>query len=431
MYLPELHQTTIIKTAMSNKDEYWVEVDEEGRLALPAEVAKDYGIRPGSQMVLKHGTKSLRLHRPVTHIAKIYVEPTSCCNLSCRTCIRNAWEEPQGDMSAETWNRVVENVKSLPSRPDVFFGGFGEPLLIPHIAEMVAQVKKVARHVELITNGILLNEQRSRELLAAGLNTLWVSVDGVTPESYADVRIGAALPQVLENIRRISLLRLEIHRKLEIGIAFVAMRRNIADLPALIRMAPSLGISRYLVTNVLPYTEAMCEETLYTRTVDGMDSMPSHYAPQIDLPRMDLNKATHEAIVQSIRYRQNVRWNGVTLGQERGRCPFIERGSLAITWNGDVSPCLALMHSYGTFLNDQQRKVRRSTFGNLSDQDLPSIWLKKDYVSFRHRVAEFDFSPCSLCGGCEMVYSNEEDCFGNTFPTCGGCLWAQGVIQCP
>jgi hypothetical protein len=24
-----------------------------------------------------------------------------------------------------------------------------------------------------------------------------------------------------------------------------------------------------------------------------------------------------------------------------------------------------------------------------------------------------------------------EDCYGNAFPACGGCLWAQGIIQCP
>jgi hypothetical protein len=30
-----------------------------------------------------------------------------------------------------------------------------------------------------------------------------------------------------------------------------------------------------------------------------------------------------------------------------------------------------------------------------------------------------------------MSEANEEDCFGNGFPTCGGCLWAQGVLQCP
>ncbi len=34
-------------------------------------------------------------------------------------------------------------------------------------------------------------------------------------------------------------------------------------------------------------------------------------------------------------------------------------------------------------------------------------------------------------GKTKGVLLNEEDCFGNTFPTCGGCLWAQGVIRCP
>ena len=66
--------------------------------------------------------------------------------------------------------------------------------MLPNIAEMVEQAKAVAGKVELITNGICLTEERPRELIEAGLDTLWVSVDGVTPESYADVRIGAALP---------------------------------------------------------------------------------------------------------------------------------------------------------------------------------------------------------------------------------------------
>lgn len=42
-----------------------------------------------------------------------------------------------------------------------------------------------------------------------------------------------------------------------------------------------------------------------------------------------------------------------------------------------------------------------------------------------------DYSPCHVCGGCQLLEKNEEDCYGNTFPACGGCLWAQGVIQCP
>jgi MoaA/NifB/PqqE/SkfB family radical SAM enzyme len=382
-------------------------------------------------MRLKESSKNLHLQRPITHLAKVYVEPTSRCNLNCQTCIRNAWDESQGNMAGGTFDLLIKNLAALPFPPDVFFGGFGEPLLLPNIAEMIARAKKVAGKVELITNGILLTEKRSRELIEAGLNTLWVSVDGVTPESYADIRIGAELPMVLENIQHMAILRHETSHGPEIGISFVAMRKNIADLPALIRMGPKLGISRYMVTNVFPYTEEMCEEMIYSRAVDGVDSTPSPWAPQIDLPRIDLNEASQDAIFQAIRNRHNIRWNGVTLGQDRGRCPFIEKGAITICWDGAVSPCLPLMHSYSTYLNGQDRNVRRHILGNLADQDLNSIWGTPDYIAFRKRVQEFDFAPCTWCGGCQMSEKNEEDCFANPFPTCGGCLWAQGVIQCP
>ena len=143
-------------------NEYWVEVDEQGRLVLPLEVAEHYGIQPGTQMRLKESSKNLHLQRPITHLAKVYVEPTSRCNLNCQTCIRNAWDESQGNMAGGTFDLLIKNLAALPFRPDVFFGGFGEPLLLPNIAEMIARAKKVAGKVELITNGILLTEQRSR-----------------------------------------------------------------------------------------------------------------------------------------------------------------------------------------------------------------------------------------------------------------------------
>jgi MoaA/NifB/PqqE/SkfB family radical SAM enzyme len=313
---------------------------------------------------------------------------------------------------------------------DVFFGGFGEPLAHPEILEMVKQAKQVARSVELITNGILLDERCSRSLIDLGLGKLWVSVDGATPENYADVRIGATLPLVLENITRFNILR-DNSDTPEIGISFVAMRRNIADLPLLLRQASRLGVSHFMVTNVFPYTAEMCQEMLYTRSVDGVDSSPSPWVPRIDMPRIDLNEHTQEALLQVLRNRHNVNLNGASLGQERGRCPFIERASVSIGWQGDVSPCLALMHPYQTYLNGQPRKVQRCVYGNINAKSLLDIWKSKEYLDFRKRVVAFDFSPCTTCGGCSWSEANQEDCFANPFPTCGGCLWAQGVIQCP
>ena len=111
---------------------------------------------------------------------------------------------------------------------------------------MVAAAKALGCPVELITNGILLTEQTSRQLIAAGLDRLWVSLDGARPESYADVRLGAALPVVLANVSRFSDSRPPLRpRRPEIGVAFVAMRRNIADLPRLIGMSRGLGASRF------------------------------------------------------------------------------------------------------------------------------------------------------------------------------------------
>ena len=136
----------------------------------------------------------------MTHLAKVYVEPTNLCNLECRTCIRNVWDEPLGRMTRETFARIVEGLRAFSPTPTVFFGGFGEPLAHPDIVEMVAQAKALGAPVELITNGTLLTEDLSRQLIEAGLDVLWVSLDGATPESYADVRLGAALPQVLENL---------------------------------------------------------------------------------------------------------------------------------------------------------------------------------------------------------------------------------------
>jgi hypothetical protein len=67
----------------------------------------------------------------------------------------------------------------------------------------------------------------------------------------------------------------------------------------------------------------------------------------------------------------------------------------------------------------------------VTENSLADLWNTPEHIAFRERLQTFDFPPCVLCGGCELAEKNEEDCEGNVFPTCGGCLWSQGVIQCP
>jgi len=99
--------------------------------------------------------------------------------------------------------------------------------------------------------------------------------------------------------------------------------------------------------------------------------------------------------------------------------------------DGELSPCVALLHSYTCYVLGREKRIRRYTLGNVARDGIGDIWGRKDYRGFRQRVLDFDFSPCTDCGGCDMAESNEEDCFGNSFPVCGDCLWAKGIIQCP
>ena len=71
-----------------------VYVNDMGRLVIPAEMMFEYGLKPGTPIRIDRKADGLSLHTPVTHLRKVYIEPTNRCNLECRTCIRNIWDEP-------------------------------------------------------------------------------------------------------------------------------------------------------------------------------------------------------------------------------------------------------------------------------------------------------------------------------------------------
>lgn len=411
----------------------WAEVDEQGRLVIPAEIVREYGLQPGARARLDEGNNFVRIHRPVTHLTKVYIEPTVACNLNCITCFRNAWEQPIGRMSDETFTRILTGLKALDPLPSVYFGGIGEPLFHPKTVEWVARVKKLGVKVELITNGTTLTEKKSRELVDSGLDILWVSIDGASPETYADARLGAELPAIIANLRRLTKMRkAEHYPKPEIGIAFVAMKRNISDLPQLIKLGRSLRAQHFSVSNLQPATEEMQAERLYAKVTNNIAYMPAPHLPRLSLPKIDFDETTREALVAAFNSGCNVSYAGNNWGGANDVCNFVENGTMSIAWTGDVSPCWPLMHTHTSYLHGKPRLAKKHVIGNARERSLGDLWLDPEYIAYRERLHNFAFAPCTFCGGCDLSEANQEDCLGNAIsPVCGGCLWAQGVIQCP
>lgn len=417
---------------MSETTSQWADVDEHGHVRLPAEMAEQFGLQPGSRLRVEMKGNALRLNRPLDQLNKVYIEPTDLCNLDCIMCIRSNWEEPLGRMQPETFERILTGLAELSPLPTVFFGGLGEPLFHPRTIDWVQRVKALGCRAELITNGTMLTQKRIHALIDAGLDMLWVSLDGASPQSFNDVRLGAELPQVLENLAYFRRARGGGHfPHPELGIAFVAMRRNLRDLPEIIRIGRRHGATRFSISNVAPYTQDMQAERLYAYTINNITYLDSPWVPHVSLPKMDLEGDTARVFLQTLNSGCNISFAGSNFGGANDVCNFIASGSMSIRWDGSASPCWPLMHSHTSYLHGKERRNRQHLVGNVHERSLTELWLDPEYMAYRERVQSFVFAPCTFCGGCDLSEANEEDCMGNTFPTCGGCLWAQGVIQCP
>jgi MoaA/NifB/PqqE/SkfB family radical SAM enzyme len=408
--------------------ETYAEVDGDGNLRIPANVARSMGFVRGSRVKLGRVPDRLVLHRPITHLARLYIEPTTACNLQCQTCMRNVWDEPTGRMEWPTFSRILEGIRALESPPTVFFGGLGEPLMHPDFILMVREVKRLQVQVEAITNGMLLDETRAEALLDAGLDTLWVSIDGASPECYGGVRQEGDLPRLMDNLEQLRDLKLRRRsERPEIGISFVAMRQNLAELPAVLKLEHRIGAGKFLVTNVYPHTSEMLEQILYRRSIGERLWSPS----TIRMARMDSDPRVATILENVIQGLYAPRLEGVEILWPSDTCPFVSRGSTCVRWDGQVSPCLPLLHTHASYLENRRRTTAAYTVGSVHEHGLREIWMSPEYVALRQRLEEFDFSPCTGCNSCEKADGNQEDCFGNGAPVCGGCLWAQGFIRCP
>ena len=144
------------------------------------------------------------------------IESTSACNLRCPMCFQaRAETRPEyGMMSMELFRRIIDEGtrKGLAS---IKLQYRGEPLMSSSIEEMVAYARnKGVVEVMFNTNATLLDEERARKLVQAGLDRIICSIDGHTPEVYNAIRVFPHGPgefdTVLKNIRGLRRIRDEL-----------------------------------------------------------------------------------------------------------------------------------------------------------------------------------------------------------------------------
>jgi MoaA/NifB/PqqE/SkfB family radical SAM enzyme len=349
-------------------------------------------------------------------------------------CFRNTWfGETFCELPMDIYKRVISELP--PTVESVVFGGMGEPLFHKDIVEMVRLAAGRVPAVELLTNGTLLDKAMSRGLIDAGLAMLWVSMDSFEPIEEHSHGGHANFSSVQKNLAAFNELRSADAPIPKLGIAFVVSKSNAAQLKKLGSFVEAYRVQEVNVSNLYPSDAQAEKEVVFSRSLNqgiGSDIMQKQDT-LVKLPLMDWNNDDAAAGMRDLLMSIfcTVQLGAYPVTRRSRYCRFVSEGMAFIRSDGDVSPCMALLHNGTTCLEGTERTIRHHSFGNVKEKSLGEIWQSGEYAAFRERVRNFTFSPCVYCAHCEYAESNQEDCTGNSAPTCGACLWAEGFLSCP
>ena len=146
-----------------------------------------------------------------SHTALGLIDITNRCNLRCPTCFAVAAEggtvyEPSPEQVLEMMRNLRRNLPVCP--PALQFAG-GEPTVSRHLPQYIKWAKELGfNYVMIASNAIRIGKNKAylQELCDAGLSTIYMQFDGVTPEPHIVTRGSNILPikkQAMQNAREV------------------------------------------------------------------------------------------------------------------------------------------------------------------------------------------------------------------------------------
>jgi len=112
---------------------------------------------------------------------ELHIDVTNHCDMGCSICpMRDRYTKnimPLGYMSMELFNRIVSECavhNREGTKIELSLHKDGEPLMHPHIGDMIKIAKDFGMFVHFATNGLLLKKKK-KEILDSGLDLLTIS----------------------------------------------------------------------------------------------------------------------------------------------------------------------------------------------------------------------------------------------------------------
>lgn len=416
---------------------------------------------------------------------RLSVEITTRCNLKCEICPKQSpnYTQPEVDMEFEVFKNIsplLPNIKSL------VLSGIGEPLLHPQLEQFIAfSREKLPSDAKIAfqTNGVLLDEERMKKLIKAGLNRICISIDSLSPvKGLHEPEFGKKALQTIHKIQGNGA------REIEAGIEIVITRDNLYEIIPTILEVIKYKVDFIILSHLIPYSHSATEIVAYETnneeavkvfkkwvkelikrgyTIDSWrEQMKKKALPEFfpeEKEPMQLFKAMYEEaekkgitlnINNLIKRKDELILEAKKILRElffiskkmnipiqipgtnplpKRKCDFLEEKCMFIGVDGEVSPCYFLWHDFTCYIGGLKKAVKRWSFGNIKEKDIALIFNSPQYRDFVEAVTRYDFPYCYDCNFalCDLMELEDflYDCYTNTVP-CGACLWCGGLFYC-
>jgi len=315
-------------------------------------------LKTGSSFLLSAALqKNILWGRP----AILTVEPTNVCNLRCPLCTtgNGEMERPGGRMTLNTFRNILDIIGK-----DIFFLLLyhqGEPYLNKDFLEFVRLAKTQNIYCTTSSNGHYFTEQSITATIDSGLDSMIVSIDGVTQKTYAKYRVMGSLEKVVNGSKLFIKLKKERKSKTPlIAWQFLVMKHNEHEIPAIKKLAKEVGVDRLLIKTIEVRNEQEAAEWL----------------PQKDQYRRYDFDGRHLQVKNS----------------HKKSCPRPWLSTL-INWDGTLVPCCFDKNGHYAMGNINRVKT------------LDDIWRGEKFEEFRHTLSA-NRKSIDMCRNCNQGLSS-------------------------
>lgn len=272
------------------------------------------------------------------------IENTNHCNAQCFMCPHSTMKRPQGVMSRQLYKKIINQAVSW-NINYINLHNFGEPLIDPDFVWKIKYAKKQGiTKISTNTNGQLLNKNLSKQLIKAGLDEIYISLDAASTFIYQKIRIGLDYKTVVHNIKTLIKTRQQNHlQKPKIVVDFLKFNLNQHQTKKFIHQWQKLA-------------DKVCISQIHDWTSK----------------KQNLTKTDYK--------------NYVSLSHSPCRLPFTE---MLILWNGQVSLCC-------------QDIEGQLILGDTNEQPLDQIWTNQKFQKIRTQHLKLNTNRLPLCKNCKL-----------------------------